>query len=114
MFIDTEEMENDTLEEIYGLCRSGFLINFATFFFNLQTPLFQRQIETSPGATKGGDQLEQRGYFPINCRRNAFQVKNLIEIIINQLDGLQAGRCSSIFFKTFLFSCTPFSNSKVS
>ena len=31
MFIDTEEMENDTLEEIYGLCRSLLLINFATF-----------------------------------------------------------------------------------
>ena len=29
------------------------------------------------------------------------------------IHGLQAGRCSSIFFKAFLFSCTPFCNSEV-
>ena len=44
MFIDTEEMENDTLEEIYGLCRFVLLIIFDVFL-NLQTPLLQGQIE---------------------------------------------------------------------
>ena len=49
VFIDTEEMENDTLEEIYGLCRSVYSIDVDThslsFFF------FQGQIATSPGST---------------------------------------------------------------
>lgn len=60
--------------------------------FNLWTPLLQRQIETSPGVTKSGDQLKQWRHFPIDCRRDAIQVENLIQIITqtnNSIGGRQ-------------------------
>ena len=46
VFIDTEEMENDTLEEIYGLCRSVYSIDVDThslncFFFRGKLRLHQ-------------------------------------------------------------------------
>ena len=44
VFIDTEEMENDTLEEIYGLCRFVLSIN-SDIYLNFKTPLLQGQIE---------------------------------------------------------------------
>ena len=49
VFIDTEEMENDTLEEIYGLCRSVYSIDVDTHSLNCF--FFQGQIATSPGST---------------------------------------------------------------
>ena len=108
VFIDTEEMENDTLEEIYGLCRSVYSIDVDThslncfFFFRGKLRLHQGPPKVVINSSSEDISLSIADEMPSRWEITKLWIKLS-----------QAGRCSSVFIKAFLFACNPICKSKV-